>query len=369
MTTNARSPAARPRSARRSTAWSALIAAMAFLAACNADHAKRAEMAPRPAYVVVVRDANRAALVFVGDVRATRRAQLSFAVSGMVTDVRVEPGDVVRKGQILASLDDLPLRAQFAAAAADAQRAQAIFSEARDRVERMRTAQQANAASAAEWGTIQLELAGATAALHGAQALRDHAAWQLDRSQLRSPIDGVVAERLLEPGQATGPGASVLSIDGAGRELAIHVPGNTTLQAGEAVTLRGAAGAVQSRVLRVAGRTEANGARRVWLAVPEDALPGSTWSAAVHAQTGEAQSHIVQVPLHAVTPGQAADVGSVLRLASDSQTLERVTVSLGAVQDDWIDVPAGLSSKDRVVVAGAGALQPGMKVTPVLAQR
>jgi RND family efflux transporter MFP subunit len=365
----ASTPATRTRSVRQWTQWSILIAAAVSLAACGADHAKRAEEAPRPVYVANVRSADQSALAFVGDVRAVRRAELSFAVSGMVTDVRVEPGDAVRKGQILASLDDQPLRAQLAAATADAQRAQASVAEARENVERMRSAQQASAASAAEWGAVQLELASASAALNSAQAQRDHAVWQLERALLRSPIDGVVAERLLEPGQAAGPGASVLSIDGVGRELVIQVPGNLTLHAGEAVTLRGAEGAVQSRVLRTAGRMEAGGVRRVWLAVPEEASPGSTWSAAVRATSGETTPDIVQVPLRAVTPGATADVGSALRLASDGQTLERVVIKLGAVQDDWVDVHAGLSSTDRVVVAGARVLQPGMKVTPVVAKR
>jgi RND family efflux transporter MFP subunit len=348
-------------------AWLLAIAASMSLVACGQDRT-RTEAAPRPAYVATVRNAGDAALPFVGDVRATRRSELSFAVSGMVVSVQVEPGDSVRKGQVLANLDSQPLRAQLAAATADVQRAQANFNEARDRVERMQPAQEVNAVSATEWGAVQLELANTLAALNSAQAQREHAAWQLEHSQLRSPINGVIAERFLEAGQAVGPGAPVLSIDGVGRELVISVPNNMTPTVGQTVTLRCDGKTVASQVLRVAGRLEAGGVRRVWLAAPKDDSPGSTWSASMHSPTTATTTPIMQVPLRSIAHGAVANVGSALRLANDGQTLELVTVKLGAVRNDWIDVHEGLAFGDRVVIAGAQALQSGMKVTPVAAQ-
>ena len=340
------------------------------LAACSPNEPAAVADVVRPAYVATVRSASEALQSYVGDVRATRRADLSFGVAGLVSDVAVQVGDSVRQGQLLASLDNKPQQAQLAAASAELQRAQALAAEAHQRVERMRPAQLQDAASSTEWGAVQLELASAQAALKAAQAQREQAAWLLDKTQLRSPIDGVVALRNLERGQAAGPGAPVMAVDGSGRELVIHVPGKLRLKPGQTVRLQGLAGTLQSRVLHSAERLDAGGVRQVWLAVPDDAQVGSTWSVSVNiSDTGKA-SAVLQIPLRAVMPDQGGDTGTALRLAKDGQTLEKLSLKLGQIQGDWLDVKESNSLRpgDRVVVAGALALRAGMKIQPVMAK-
>jgi RND family efflux transporter MFP subunit len=338
------------------------------LSACTSHEPAAVTDPVRPAYVATTRSSADAALSFVGEVRAARRAELSFVVAGLVSHIAVEVGDLVRQGQVLASLDDKPLLAQLAGASAEVQRTQAQLAEARRRVERMRPAQQADAASPTEWGAVQVELNAAEAAAQAAQAQRVQAVWSLEQSRLRSPIDGVVGQRTLERGQATGPGVPVLNIDGGGRELVIHVPGNLQFKPGESVTLHGVDATLKSRVLRSAARLDAGGVRQVWLAVPDAAQVGSTWSVAVRGQALGNTGTGLQVPLRAVMPGSAANTGSALRLAADGQTLKAATLTLGAVQEEWIEVQQGLQPGDRVVVAGAQALRPGMKVQPIVAK-
>ena len=126
---------------------------------------------------------------------------------------------------------------------------------------------------------MQAELAAAEAAQRAASAQRDVAAWSLDQATLRAPVDGSLATRLVEPGQASGPGTPVLAIDGEGRELSMLLPAALALKPGQAVSLRSGGVEQASRVLRVAGRLEAGGVRRVFLDVPADAAVGSTWTA------------------------------------------------------------------------------------------
>jgi RND family efflux transporter MFP subunit len=317
-----------------------------------------------------VRSATDGLQSYVGDVRATQRADLSFGVAGLVSEVAVQVGDVVRQGQILASLDNKPQQEQLAAASADLQRAQAAAAEAHQRVERMRPAQQADAASSTEWGAVQLELASAQAAVKAAQAQREQAVWALDKTRLRSPIDGVVALRNLERGQAAGPGAPVMAVDGSGRELVIHVPGNLSLKPGQKVQLQGLGSTLPSRVLHSAERLDAGGVRQVWLAVPSDAQVGSTWSVTVSSADQGKASAVLQIPLRAVMPDPSGNTGTALRLAKDGQTLEKLTLKLGQIQGDWLEVKEADSLRpgDRVVVAGALAMRAGMKIQPVMAK-
>ena len=57
--------------------------------------------------------------------------------------------------------------------------------------------------------------------------------------------------------------------------------------------------------------------------------------------------------------------GHVLRLAQDGKTTERVDVTLGSPQGDWVHVAQGLARTDRVVMAGAAHLVPGDTIRPV----
>lgn len=329
---------------------------------CSSETRTEVAEEVRPAYVVEARAGASQGLGFVGEVRAARRAELAFAVSGRVASVAVDVGDTVRRGQVLASLDPQPLTAQLAAAQAELSRVEAQVLELRQRQDRVRRAQDGGAVSGGELGAAQAELAAAEAARRAAIAQRDLAAWSLEQASLRATQDGTVALRLVEPGQASGPGTPVMAIDGEGRELSMLLPAALALKPGQAVRLRQGNSEQASRVLRVAGRLEADGLRRVFLTVPDDATVGSIWTATL---VGLATAGPLQVPLRAVLSDASAGSGRVLRLAADGRTVESVAVSLGALHGTHIEVMQGLAAGDRVIVAGAAAIRAGSQVQPV----
>lgn len=319
----------------------------------------------RPAYVTEARAGGAEGLGFVGDVRAVRRAELAFAVSGRVAQVAVEVGDAVRRGQVLATLDTQPLAAQLAGAQGELARIEAQRAEVLQRLERVRRAQAGGAAATGELAAVQAEAAALDAAQRAAIAQRDVASWSLQQATLRAPMDGTVALRLLEPGQVGGPGAPVMAIDGEGRELSMLLPASMVIKPGQVLTLRGEGVEHASRVLRVAGRLEAGGVRRVFLAVPADAAVGSTWVAVL---AGTAPQTTLQVPLRAVLPDANTGSGRVLRLAKDGRTVEAVEVKLGALHGPRVEVTQGLAAGDKVIVAGAAGIRPGSQVRPVAYQ-
>lgn len=332
----------------------------------------------RPAYVASVREGG-ADNTFIGEVRAGQRAELAFAVSGRVLGVHVETGDKVRAGQVLARLDEQPLRAQWVAAMADVSRAEAQLAEIRLRSDRLKLAQEANAISAAELTGIRAEMTSAEAALRSAHAQAELAKWSLDHALLRAPIDGVVATRGLEPGQTAGPGAPAIILDGAGRELSLLIPERLPIKPGQPVRLRNETTEATSRVLRINERMETGGLRRIFLSAPAHASVGATWRVML---SNENQSPSLQIPLRAVLPTSQSETGMVLRLGADRRTAELplgevlrigmdghttelVKVQLGALSGDWIEIRSGLTARDRVVVAGAAGIQPGSLVKPV----
>lgn len=343
------------------------IALGLMLSGCKKDESAPPS-GPRTVLVSPATPGASTAPEFIGEVRAKQRAELAFAMPGVVRQVLVEAGDAVKQGQLLATLETTPSQAQLSAITADIQRLQANAEEARRKRDRMVAARERHAASEAEWTAAQTELRMAEAALANAQAQREGTAWTRAQSELRAPFNGVVGSRQLEVGQNVGSGTPVIAIDGVGRELWVSLPANIHLQTGQNARLLTQQGPVNTRLLRLASRVDAGSAQRAVLSVPDDWRVGETL--AVRLLLGEDSPVAVSIPLRAVQAASSPlGSDSVFRLKADNQTLERVSVRLGATHGDVVDVLSGLKSGDKVVVAGAHTLSDGTTVKPISALR
>lgn len=356
----------RPSFARRpaATAAAALLGLTGLLAGCGPAEAPPVAASPRPVLVARVQQAPLGGLAFAGEVRARERAELAFAVPGLVREVLVDLGAPVRRGQLLARIDAAPQQAQLATSDAEARRLHILFAEAQRREQRLKAAHEAGAATDAEWTAVQAEVQAASEALAAAQAQRSAAAWNQNQTELRAPFDGRVALRQLEVGQAVGAGAVVLALEGRGRELWLTVPGSLPVARGQPLMLSGRSGSAEARVLEVSARLEAGGSRRVLTSAP-DAWPTGE-AVSVQLRPREPAALMLWVPLRAVQLDAARPhQGQVLRLAANTQVPERVAVTLGALQGDQVEVRSGLTAGDQVVIAGGQVLAAGQAVAPV----
>jgi RND family efflux transporter MFP subunit len=187
-----------------------------------------------------------------GVVQARTTAALTARLLAPVREVRVVPGDRVRKGQALIVLDgdDLAAAARAArsaaaaaeqgatAAAADLQAAEAALTLARashDRIaglhaRRSATAQELDDA-VATLRSAEARVAGASArslqagsALESARAASDHARTIESFTTIAAPFDGLVTEKLVEPGNMASPGTPLLRVeDTTGFRLEVRV--------------------------------------------------------------------------------------------------------------------------------------------------
>ncbi len=326
---------------------------------------------PVPVLVAAVVPDTEATPEFIGEVRARQRAELAFAVPGVVRQVLVEAGDVVRRGQLLATLDPTPSQAQLDMIQADLRRQEAAVEEARRKVQRLKQARDQQAAGDAEWTAAQTELSVAESALAATKAQREGSTWNRAQAELRAPFDGQVAARHLEVGQSVGAGLAALSLDGAGRELWAVLPAELKdLRVGQAVriasTQNDASVEWDSQLLRLSGRHDVGDARRAVFALPGSLPVGQTLSLRLLAASTTASR--TWVPLRALQgapESRPAASGEVLRVNADGTTVSRVRVQLGQAQDQRVEVLAGLNPGDRVVIAGGHSLAADVRVKPV----
>jgi RND family efflux transporter MFP subunit len=159
------------------------------------------------------------ALQLAGDLRPEAAADLAFKISGQLLSVKVQRGQRVRKGQLLAALADTEVRAQLAQAEAAVAQARAQLALAQDNETRAAALVAANAAPGSQAVAVRLQAETAQAALLQAQAARDLMAAALSNHQLKAPFDGEIVRVPDGVGQIVAPGTPLFRLEALDRLL------------------------------------------------------------------------------------------------------------------------------------------------------
>jgi RND family efflux transporter MFP subunit len=158
-------------------------------------------------------------------VEAVRSATVSAQISGQVTQLLVDAGDRVRRGQVLARIDTRDTDAQLAAGRANVAQAEAGHAQARLNFERTQRLVEQNFVSRAALDNAEAGLKTAQAAVEAARAGVTQASTARSYAEVRAPIDGVVTRRLLEPGEIASPGRGIVEVHDATQLRAVaNVP-------------------------------------------------------------------------------------------------------------------------------------------------
>jgi RND family efflux transporter MFP subunit len=309
---------------------------------------------PAPAIPVAVEAAHRGSVASyyaaTASLEPDKAAQILARVSGIITGVRAEEGDVVRKGEELLVIEDDQYRLRLAQAEAEAAKQKMKF----DRLQKMF---EGSLVSAEEFEAGQNDFKSADAA-------RDLAQLELSYTRVTAPIGGRVVERLVDLGQSVNNNTPLFSIADLHRLLArVHVPAKEfgKLKPDQPVDL-----SVDSNGAKLQGRITlvspvidaATGTIKVTVEVPEypaSVRPGDF--AQVRIVT-ERHPEALLVPSIAVISDKGEQVVYVV---ADS-TAERRVVALGLQDEEHTEVLSGVRDGDRVVVQGQRSLKHGAPI-------
>lgn len=128
------------------------------------------------------------------------RVNLSVPVSGVVDQVLAQPGQRVKKGQLLASLEPTLFKAAVAETRAELDRLSEEQAEAARDLERARELYARTVASTTELDAARLRHARTQAGLAAAQARVERSRRLLAESELRAPFEALILARQAEPG-------------------------------------------------------------------------------------------------------------------------------------------------------------------------
>ena len=128
------------------------------------------------------------------------RVTLAMSVPGVFESVQVQPGQQVKKGQLLAALNPTQYKAAVAEAKADVDRLVLEEADGKRDLDRVKELYARTVSATTELDASELRYSRAVANLAMAQARLEKARRQLEESELRAPFNARILQRFVEPG-------------------------------------------------------------------------------------------------------------------------------------------------------------------------
>jgi HlyD family secretion protein len=363
-----------------------------FLSGCSAKP-EGAEPAPTVAVQVGAAENEPIERKVIGDaiLYPLDQAAIVPKIAAPVKKFYVERGSTVHAGQVLAELESADLagavtdsqggyaqaQATYDAAVQKAKQDLELTKETLDSQQRLYDSRQAlykqGAASAKDVDDAKLSLSQAQAQYDTAQKQLDlkiaegelssakgktaSAEAQLSYAKIVSPIDGVVTDRPVYPGEMPASGSPIITVMNLSEVVArTHISQQEAalLKVGDAATITapGASAEIKGRVMLVSPALDPNSTTvEVWVraANPKMELkPGASVRVRVVAQT---VPHAIVIPTAALLTDSDGTT-TVMTLDTDNKP-HKQKVKVGIKNADEIQITAGLKGGERVVTVGA----------------
>lgn len=309
---------------------------------------------------------------FSGIVSAVNYSFLSFEdVEGRVVKLNVDIGDKVTKGQVLAVLDKQKYELDVKNAQANLKKAEANLVKATSEYNREKELFAKQASFQQRLDTRKFQYEAAVSEEKSAKAGLGLANRSLQHTELKTPFDGFVGERFIQPNQEVSKGAKIFRIDEKGAmEIQFSIP--ETLRKRLALGSEGIAkfaGNAEPDVKckisflgTAANQGNAFPAKAVLINSPVSVKPGMTAETSfILPMEGKGASGFL-IPVTAVLMGKDAKSGFVFVYNPATSTVKKTKVHFGGSQGNLGIVKSGLNEGDLIADAGVSFLLDGMKV-------
>ncbi len=306
----------------------------------------------------------------LGELESPEKPMIAAEIAGRILNLTVDEGDVVTEKQMLAELDTEGYQIQLEQANAELQRLTALISNQEVTVKRFQDLLKQRSVAQSELDKAQTELAISQAQVVGAQARIKEVRYYLAKSQIVSPVNGIVQQRLVSKGDYVNPGTRLFHIVVTDKLRArLFLPETVVTQVHPGVPVRLSLGlregegkeetTITTTISRLRPMLEpSNRALEVLVDFANDYhwKPGYS---AKGVMVLERRSHAVLVPEISIVRRPA---GEVVYLIDDNQAKQRV-VQTGQRKGPLIEILTGLKAGEQIAVDGAGFLTDGALVS------
>ena len=299
-----------------------------------------------------------------GSLAAWQESVIGAEANGLrLTEVKVNVGDRVRQGDLLATLQSDSVRAELAQAQASLSEAQANLQKTRTDTEAARALVQNGFISAGQMNQSLLNESVATARVEAAEALIQVQRVRLGQTQVRAPDAGVISARNATLGSVVGAGTELFRLIRQGRlewraEVTASEIGRVAV--GAPVAVVSASGAeIKGRVRMIAPSVDPQTRNALVYVDLQEPLGSARAGMFARGVIDLGTSQALTLPQTAVI---VRDGFSYTYQVDADQKVAQLKIQTGRLIGDRIEVLGGLPAGARVVASGAAFLNHGDRV-------
>jgi len=344
-----------------------LILSFLSLMACNQSSQPLEEASVqqlKPVRTITIGASAQSIKTFPGVVDAIQSAEIGFRVSGELRKINVKEGEVVRKGKIIAELDQTDFIISLNATQADFDRTNANFNRASKLIQK-------GSISQSDFEKLKAEKNIAKSQLNSAKQ-------NLKYTVLTSPFDGIVAKTYLSNFEKVSSSEQIAVIqDISAFEVSIDIPESIMIKIrnkAEKHDIFATFDGNEERQFPLAFKeisTRADEQTQTYkikfvMQAPTtiNVLPGM--SATVFAiEKKNSINHEIYVPSHSVLEDSVGRFVYTVKPTPNTKlgTVERRSIIIGQINGNGIQIAQGLNTGDRVITAGMSKISDGLNVS------
>ncbi|MDR0927325.1 MAG: efflux RND transporter periplasmic adaptor subunit [Ignavibacteria bacterium] len=290
----------------------------------------------------------------IGSILPDEQVDLSFETSGKIVSINFAEGAFVKKGQLLAKVNDAPLQAEL-------KKLEARYPLANDRVARQKKLFDKDFVSKDDYQQVNTALAELEADIELVKA-------KIEQTELRAPFDGIIGLRSLSEGQYVDPTrflAKLTKISPLKIEFSINERQANDVIEGTRVKFRlqGNSEQYEATVYAVESevdtKTRTLTARATYPNVNRKLIPGRSASIEIRLRK---EDRAITIPSEAMISEMGRDIAYVY----NSGKAHLVEVSKGLRTSKAIQILDGIKPGDTVITSGSMQLRDGMPVSITL---
>jgi membrane fusion protein (multidrug efflux system) len=295
------------------------------------------------------------------------QATVKSKVGGEVEQVTVREGEEIKAGEVIARLDTRQLQAQYDRELAAVEKATADRDLATLNRDKNRALLEQRFISQNTYESTESAYAASLASLKLAQAQARLARINLEDAVIRAPFSGMVAERLVEPGEKVSPDSPIVSlVDLRQMVLEAAVPAQEipSIRVGQKARFK--VGGFGDRefegIVQRINPVTVNGSRAITLYITVEnqdrSLKGGMF--AQGELVLESSAPVLSIPRSSIR--EESGVSVVYTLEDGKIGRRQVRVGRAIEGNDFVEVREGLAAGERIIVVDIGDRKPGESV-------
>ena len=318
----------------------------------------------------------------IGQTRGSTEIEVRARVEGYIDSVNYQEGGLVKKGQLLYTIDPRPFQASVAQAKGVVAQAEAQLARAAQDVALYEPLVAKNAISRQEYDTAVQAKRAAEASLAAAKAAETNADLDLSFARVVAPAEGIAGKTEVYPGTLVGRGQSTIltrisQVDNI--HVRVTIPEKDYIEMSRRAAERarvGDAGLMPFELVLADGATHPKTGKLVFVDRGVDAQTGTIMVEVAFPNPGgvvrpgqyarvrvaiDEKKGAILVPQRAVTELQG--IYNVAVVKPDDTIEIRMVTPKERIGTLWL-IDAGLKAGEKIVVEGVQKVRPGIKVTP-----